>query len=258
MIDTQVHIIDPVRFPFPAGSQGYVPTPDETGTAEALLATFDANGFNHGVLVQASVYGPDNSAILSAVETAPDRLRAVVMTHATGLSDAAANPSIVGVRLNLTDFAGHGDVQAQCGFAGQVLEAGLVLQVQAHPEALTVLLTGLPDGPVILDHFGRPDLTRNADLDAIRRLADRDGCYLKVSGAFRIAGVDTPPASDARLAGLIDAFGPDRVIWGSDWPFLNIAGPRPDFATCLATGHALVDMERAATNARRLFGWGDG
>lgn len=261
MIDTQLHIIDPARFPFPAGSQGYVPTPAETGTAEGLLAMLDTHCIARGVVVQASVYGMDNSAVLSAAEAAPWHLRAVVMTDRAGLPAMADHPCVAGVRLNLTDFAGHGDVVAQRGFAGDALEAGLILQVQARPEALTALLDGVPDGPVILDHFGRPDLRRDGDLGAIWRLADRAGCQLKVSGAFRLAGVDVGTAPDLRpdprLLGLVDAFGPDRVIWGSDWPFLNIAGQRPDYATCLATGHRLVDMDRAAANARRLFGWGD-
>lgn len=123
---------------------------------------------------------------------------------------------------------------------------------------MTTLLADQPEGPVILDHFGRPDLTKDADLGAILRLADRDRCYLKVSGAFRLAGVDAACPSDPRLAGMVHAFGPDRVIWGSDWPFLNLPGAHPDYATCLAMGHALSDMDRAAATARKLFGWHHG
>jgi predicted TIM-barrel fold metal-dependent hydrolase len=170
----------------------------------------------------------------------------------------AAMPGVVGVRLNLTDYSGHGGVQDVRRIAAGILDHGLILQLQATPDEATALLDALPPGPVILDHFCRVDLTRPDDLRAVVRMAERDDCYLKVSGAFRLTGLDDWRTPDARLMSLCAAYGAERVLWGSDWPFIKLDCPRPTYRDTIAAAGQLIDLDHASVNAERLFGWSDG
>jgi predicted TIM-barrel fold metal-dependent hydrolase len=70
VVDTHVHVIDPVRFPLPVGGGGYIPHPDEAGTAEELAVLSDGFGITHQVIVQPSGAGTDNRATLDAVARA--------------------------------------------------------------------------------------------------------------------------------------------------------------------------------------------
>ncbi|MEM8663696.1 MAG: amidohydrolase family protein [Pseudomonadota bacterium] len=242
MIDTQLHLLDP-RCPFAPG--GYRPAAHEMGDLATLLAMMEANAITHGVLVQPSAYGTDNTALLDALAAHPDRFRAVVMTDDPA---RAAAPGVKGVRLNLTDYAPHASGALE--MARRVLGEGLILQVQAAPMDLARLLGAAPDGPVVIDHMGRPDSA--ADGRALAALAARPQTWLKVSGGFRLPGGWPQPSP--WLADLAASFGPDGLLWGSDWPFLNTPR-RPTTADTVAWGAALTDMAAATVTARRLFGF---
>lgn len=259
VIDTHVHVLDPRRFPYPKRTLGYRPGPSETGTADALIAVMDAHGVDHAVLVQASVYGYDNDAILDALARAPDRFRAVVMApdDPVALTRLARVPGVCAVRLNLTDFGGHDDHERVVDMARATIDAGLCVQVQAGPERLLGMLDRLGDGPVIIDHLGRPDLGAGTrDLDRIAALAGRAQTWLKVSGGFRLSGGGDWRQTATELKRLTEAFGPDRLLWGSDWPFINTNADRPSYAETLDWGRAAI-AEPAASHraAARLFGW---
>src|SRR6266567_5399457 len=68
--DTHVHVFDATRFNYQA-TRAYTP-PDNP--VNRLLALHDTLGIARGVVVQASVHGADNSALLDAVRAHPDRL----------------------------------------------------------------------------------------------------------------------------------------------------------------------------------------
>ncbi|MFG3228218.1 amidohydrolase family protein [Kitasatospora sp. NPDC048194] len=87
----------------------------------------------------------------------------------------------------------------------------------------------LPDLPLVLDHAGKPDLVRGELSDwerELRQLAEHPQVVCKVSGLITEADhaswttADIRPAWDVLLA----AFGPERLMFGSDWPVANLAG----------------------------------
>lgn len=258
MIDTHVHIIDPGRFPFPVPSAGYVPLREETGTVDQLIATLDANGVQRAIAVQASVYGNDNAILRDALLRAPDRLRAVAnLTGVSGEIGAIVSAKgFIGARLNLTDYAGFENDDAVVRAGNGALEAGLVVQVQAVAGRLPGLLARLGKGPIVIDHFGRPDLGIPDDLNAVMQLSRRDETILKVSGPFRLNGVANWSEAGDRLRPLVSAFAPDRVIWGSDWPFIQLAGPKPAYTQCLNWIEDLIGgFDAANAAAEQLFGY---
>ena len=93
---------------------------------------------------------------------------------------------------------------------------------------LTKLVDRHPDLPMVLDHAGKPDIA-SGGFDGwakdVAALAERPQVMCKLSGLLTEAGERTGDA-DLRpyVDHLLDSFGSDRLMWGSDWPVLNLAG----------------------------------
>jgi 2-pyrone-4,6-dicarboxylate lactonase len=101
---------------------------------------------------------------------------------------------------------------------------------------------------VIIDHMARPDLDRDVDAcrDILFRLMDTGRVWVKLSGADRVSKTGAPYHDVIPYARSLAEHAPERVLWGSDWPHVNIGGPMPEDA-------ALVDLiaEIAPTEALR-------
>ncbi|MFC5661722.1 amidohydrolase family protein [Kitasatospora misakiensis] len=87
----------------------------------------------------------------------------------------------------------------------------------------------LPELPLVLDHAGKPDIA-GGELagweDGLRRLAAHPQVVCKVSGLITEADHKSWTTADLRPVWdvLLSAFGPDRLMFGSDWPVANLAG----------------------------------
>ena len=80
-----------------------------------------------------------------------------------------------------------------------------------------------PDTPVVIDHFGRigiDGMIRARDLDNLCALAKHRNVSVKTS-AFYALGNKQPPYNDLAdmIRRVLDAFGPERLMWASDCPF---------------------------------------
>ena len=74
--------------------------------------------------------------------------------------------------------------------------------------------------PIVVDHFGRPDGTAVGAMQDLMRCCGpppRAPLGQAVSGLPQLARLEDPPASAAAQA-LLSALGPQRLLWGSDWP----------------------------------------
>lgn len=90
------------------------------------------------------------------------------------------------------------------------------------------------DQVFVLDHCGNPDIAADAfDSWAVslRRLAVMPHLYVKLSGITANCTAGTVSASRLRpyVAHVIDCFGPDRILWGSDWPVVTLNSTLPDW-----------------------------
>ena len=149
------------------------------------------------------------------------------------------------------------------GQAGLVLD--LILRADQVPQALTVADTH-PHVTFVLDHLGNPpvlDAEAMASWRAtITELARRDNVVAKISGLTMAADhqrwqpADLQPVLETALA----AFGPDRLLWGSDWPVVRVTGGAGRWlAATTALTSGLSETERAAIyagTARRIYGLG--
>ncbi len=202
-------------------------TPGYDATAEQYLSMLDANGLSHGLLVQPSFYGTDNSCLLDALREGGARLRGVAVVdpeiaeHEMWTLDALG---IVGVRLNLIGKAMPRFSEAPWPvFFRRAASLRWHVEVQCPasglPAALEPMLACGVD--VIVDHFALPDPLRGARDPAFAdflALGRRRSIWVKISAHYR-AGA--PSVALAAYPLLRDAFGLDRLIWGSDWPHTN-------------------------------------
>lgn len=98
---------------------------------------------------------------------------------------------------------------------------------------LATLARRHPDLRIVLDHAGKPDIAHGQFADwaqQIAAFAAAPNAYCKLSGLWTEAGSDHTDARIAPYVGvLLQQFGPDRLMWGSDWQVLELAGHYADW-----------------------------
>jgi predicted TIM-barrel fold metal-dependent hydrolase len=269
--DCHFHVIDHTRFPFPGG-QGYTPRRDESGTVDELKACMARHGVTHGLAVQPSGYGFDNAALLDALERGGGRLRGVAVVPADATMTELRRlfaAGVVGVRFNLTDFDAGGLAQeGATRLLERITGLGWFAEVQCAaadfpPVAALAERTGVR---LLIDHLGGPDPRQGIDQPGFRALLRMGGtgrAVVKLSGAFRRSRAPYPHVDlDDVVRALLDAFTPQRCVWGSDWPFINWA-EKPDYGNMLTLLTRWVPDQRDRRTIlwdtpAGLFGWGEG
>jgi L-fuconolactonase len=104
------------------------------------------------------------------------------------------------------------------------------LLVQPHQlTAATAAVSACPDQLFVLDHLGKPPIAEGALepwASAVRRLASRPNVACKVSGMITEASWSGWRPADVRpyFSVVLEAFGPARLMFGSDWPVCTLAG----------------------------------
>jgi predicted TIM-barrel fold metal-dependent hydrolase len=234
-IDTHAHVFSHA-LPL-AQRRRYAPTYD--APISRYLAELDAHGVSHGVLIQPSFLGADSQYLVQSIAQAPQRLRGIAVIDPVAVAadpaqlDALARAGIVGIRLNLFSLP-NPDYTSAAWQTTLAKIASLSWQIEVHCEAqrlpqvvgpLLARTGGAID--VVVDHFGRPRPALGVDDPGFRyllTLGESRRVWVKVSGAYRNAvadpGGDTNGSATAMAAMplLQNAFGLDRLIWGSDWP----------------------------------------
>lgn len=158
----------------------------------------------------------------------------------------AAHPKLKGLRPMLQDIA---DVDWICDPQLDPAIAAMkaadlrfdALVMPQHLSALTNFAKHHPELGIVIDHGAKPRIAAGEIRqwrDALAGLAALPNVHCKLSGLLTEAGEQRDagtlrPYADA----LLDLFGPERLMWGSDWPVLNLAG---DYAGWLAMCRAFV------------------
>lgn len=267
--DCHVHVFDPARFPY-RDDAVYRPQPHETATLDQLLAVLDAHGLTHALLVTPTAgYGSDNSAIAAALACQPDRLKGIAVVDADAreadiVSLKAAG--FVGVRFDFTTRGADFLTGAGRRLVDILRREQMVLDIQTKADALdAAALAMLRDaaGPVVIDHMALPDPPTGpeaAGFAAILGLADCPHVAIKLSGPFRFSQAGFPYAdADPFARAIVAAFGPERCVWGSDWPFVRMA-QRIDYGPCLSALRRWLPNPSAQRQVlwdtpKRLFGF---
>jgi 2-pyrone-4,6-dicarboxylate lactonase len=234
-VDAHCHVFGPAAvFPY-APERKYTPC---DAPKEGLFALRDFLGFERNVIVQASCHGRDNRALLDALETAGDRARGVAVVGPDIGDDELKAMDAAGVRAVRFNFVRRlvdaTPKEVFLRIADRIDKLGWHIVVYfeaADLEDLVPFLQQLPT-PIVVDHMGRPDISKGVDHQDFRRfialLDDNPNIWTKVSCPERLT-VAGPPYDDvvpfART--LVERF-PDRVLWGTDWPHPNMKSHMPD------------------------------
>ncbi|XAH22608.1 amidohydrolase family protein [Xylophilus sp. GW821-FHT01B05] len=247
---------------------------------EHLAPLLAANGIKQTVLIQAADSVAETEFLLALAER-HDFIGGVVGWVDLSRADAAQtlegwarHPKFKGVRPMLQDLP-DADWIAQAPHPDAVralIRLGLRLDALVQPAHLPALLRFMqawPALPVVIDHAAKPELRSGWDADwatqwrqQMTELAAFPQLMCKLSGLLTEALPASGKATIAALRPVWDAllewFGPARLMWGSDWPVLTLAGSYDGWrATSEALIGELAAHEQALVwhgSAQRFYG----
>ena len=242
-------------------------TPDYDAPLGSYVRLLAANGISHAVLVQPSFLGTDNSFLTAICRQYPQRFRgvAVVDPAVSELELASlADSGVVGIRLNLL---GLPLPDLRSGAWRLLLARVNSLQWHVEVQCATSDLSSVVDEllaqrcKVVIDHFGRPTEQAGAVDPGFRYLlstAVTGRVWVKLSAAYRSTSGNSGLGLGTQLASsLLEAFGAERLVWGSDWPHTQHQDVIDYAAAARALASWVPDESTRATiliqSARELF-----
>ena len=143
---------------------------------------------------------------------------------------------------------------------GLLAERGLSFDVVAvlprHLEHLPVIAEKIPGLRMVIDHLAKPPIMEGGWEPWAGRIAEAAACpqvFGKVSGLNTAADPDRWDAGSLQpyVEHAIQVFGPGRLMFGSDWPVLTLAG---DYSKVWAESCKLVDGLKSADRAAIMGG----
>jgi L-fucono-1,5-lactonase len=205
---------------------------------EELAALMNAGGVDATIAVQARQDEAETAWLLDLAARHPF-IRGVVGWVDLQAADAdrrleqlAATPRLLGVRHVVQAepdgfLHRHAFRQGVAAVGRCDLVYDILIYARQLPEAIR-FAADFPDQRFVLDHLGKPDIRGNG-LDEWRRrlqaMADLPHVWCKLSGLVTEADwrAWTPGQLRPYLDGALDAFGPSRLMFGSDWPVCTLA-----------------------------------
>lgn len=241
LIDAHVHLWD-----LAVRSQPWISGPamapiDRSFRVIDLRSMAAASGVTGAVLVETINVPEETPELLAVAATEPlirgvigwvDLKAADVPDRVAALRAAPGGEYLAGLRHQVQ---GEADPRWLCrpdvrrGLAA-VADAGLVFDLLVTPSQLTAVVetvAALPASMFVLAHAGKPDIAGGGHAPwaaQISALAAYPNVAVKLSGLVTEAGSGwTPEDLDPYLSTLLTTFGPNRMMWGSDWPVCLLA-----------------------------------
>ena len=267
--DTHAHICGPIARYAYYSERIYTPADALLPDYQHMLATL---GVERAVLIQPSVYGTDNTAMLDAMRAAGPRFRGVAVV-AEDISEHELkrmhDAGVRGVRVNIVDVkdrkAGTLPLAALRKLAVKVAPFGWHLEFLMHVDEFPDLDHMLADFPVdtVYGHLGymRTDKGVAAPgFQALLRLMQSGRAWVKLTGPYRISMQPLPHADTNAYAHALIKTAPRQVIWGTDWPHVMVKGAMPnDGDLCDLLGDWVPDaatrQQVLVDNPARLYGF---
>ncbi|KIT14946.1 Amidohydrolase [Jannaschia aquimarina] len=231
-----------------------------------MKPNLDAHGIDAAILVQAAATVDETEYMLGLADATGWILGVVgwvdfeIAAHRDVLARIAGHPKLRGIRPMIQDIP---DVdwmlREDVAWAyDAVTELDLTfdaLGFPAHLENFHSILTRHPDMRVVIDHCMKPDIATGSNWAGwkagMTRLARDTGAYCKLSGLVTEAAADwTVDQLRPYADHVLREFGPDRVLWGSDWPVCRL---RAEYGRWWDAARVLTnDLTRAERD--RIFG----
>ncbi len=242
-VDAHCHVFGPGdEFPY-APARKYTPC---DASKKQLFALRDHLGFSRNVIVQATCHGQDNSATLDAIKHSEGKAKGVGSVQPTVSDDELDTLNAGGIRGIRFNFVKRlvdplpPDVLTELVKRINKYNWHIVIYFEAQDLAeLTDFISNI-ETTVVIDHMGRPDLSKSVDgpeFSMFMDLMDKNKhVWSKVTCPERLSLMGPHTYDDfAPFARKIVENFSDRVLWGTDWPHPNLKSHMPDDAW-------LVDM----------------
>lgn len=229
IIDPHVHVWkhDPA-FPFAQGAN----VPARDAAPETLLGLMKANGVEKTVIIQVIHYRYDNSFLASVLKKYPgtflgvarvDPLDPAAPDHLTRLTEQGFR----GVRLSPSGNASgdwfRGPLMPPLWKRCEELKVPMTVlaPITRMPE-VGALLEKLPELTVVIDHMADCPIDQPAELEKLIALKRYPHVFVKISHTWSISK-QPYPWLDAQqyVKRLYDSFGPQRLMWATDWPIIE-------------------------------------
>jgi L-fuconolactonase len=265
IVEWNAHLFSPdlQRYPFhPQAAYRPDVSQKPVDPLAAYLQRMVEDGIDRAVIVHPEPYGDDHRLVLECLEREPERLKGTSLFYPRD-PDAprrleelvARQPGIVATRFHahrgkaayLDSFHDQG-VRALWEKAVQL---GLIVELHIGPDyaaQVAEVLRQIPETIVLIDHLAEPHLGNAVEFAQVLELAAFEQVYMKLSGLNHFAA-DEPLYTSARpfTRRVIEAFGPERMVWGSGAPQI-VDAHLEDYSEA-------ERMQVKGGNLARLLGW---
>ncbi|MEZ6045034.1 MAG: amidohydrolase family protein [Planctomycetaceae bacterium] len=209
--------------------------PQAEGTAEILIEEMDAHGIDHCVIVQVIFHGWDNEYVADVQQKYPNRFRTQGLIDpedpnvADKLTYWVEERGLHGMRMSAIYYQDKddwitSDAHHKMWQKAADLKAVFNFFIKTHQlPKLEVMVKAYPEVNIAIDHFAYLDIekeTTSEELDKLLRLAEYPNVYCKLSEMSTMSLTKEYPYADSFpfVKQVFDAFGADRLMWGTGFP----------------------------------------
>jgi len=268
-IASHCHILDPLAYPYPLDNP-YHPKGQEVGSADYFTQVMACYGVRHALLVGPnSGYNLDNRAMLAAIAQHPGVFKGIAVVANDCSEDELCDlkaKGVIGIAFNISlkGVAFYSHVEP---LLHRLKTLGLWAQLQVQDDQLIEVMPWIERSGVrvLVDHCGRPNLSPHADglaqpgFQALLNFGRSHDAVIKLSGLAKFSQ-EAYPFADTRpyMEALIKAFGLERCVWASDWPYLK-ATSRLDYGPMIKLLEEQLSLSERAQlfwhSPKQLFGF---
>jgi predicted TIM-barrel fold metal-dependent hydrolase len=229
--DCQIHLFGPAeQYPFDPES----PYVSAEALPETALRLLDTLGLQRAVVVSGGGYGRDYRYLLDVLQRFPQRFVGVILPPDTLADEELLRLDGLGVRgIRFVSARRAANLpQILPDMAAQAENIGWPIHFYPHGEDIVDYaqrLLALPNRKIVLDHFGSVPAAKGLDQPALKtvlKMLDTGRVWVKLSGPMRCCAGDLPYAAVTPMARALIRHAPERMVWGSDWPHVNMVGRR--------------------------------
>jgi predicted TIM-barrel fold metal-dependent hydrolase len=235
IIDPHVHVwkSDP-RFPWAKETTN---PPPRDATPEMLLELMKKHGVEKTVIIQVIYYRYDNSYLLSVLRQYPQYFQGVARVD-------PLNPAAPDHLSQLTEQGFRGvRLSPASDASGDWIRGPLMPPLWKRCEQLKVPMTILapitrmpdigrladqfPDLTIVIDHMADCPVDQPQELEKLIALKRHPKLFVKISHTWSLSRQPYPWLdAQEHVKRLHQAFGPERLMWATDWPMIEMRGAR--------------------------------
>ena len=267
IVDAHHHFWDPARADYPWLTDELAAIRRPFGPAD-LAPLIEAAGIDSTVLVQTRSSLAETEEFLATAAATPfirgvvgwvDLRDPAVAETIARLRDGPGGDRLVAIRHQVHDEAdpdwlGREDVRRGVAAVGRAgLAYDLLVRARELPAARD-LVTAMPDVRFVVDHLAKPEIRAGNDKawhDGVAAVVDLPNAWWKLSGLVTEADWQAWRRADLQpyIDRVLDVAGPDRMLFGSDWPVCLLAA---SYDQVLATARSLIATLTASEQAAIL------